>query len=69
MNIGWEIFRTGGAMVVRTVYLRGGRRIVVVDRAKKVRAAIRALAAKGHTPGEITVLIGRPVDFVVALLV
>lgn len=59
MNPRWEIYRTGAAMVIRTVYLKGGRRVVVIDRAKMARSAARMLAASGHSPRQISRLIKR----------
>lgn len=58
MNPRWEMYRTGAAMVVRTIYLKGGRRVAVVDRAKKGRAAARALAASGMAKRDVLRLIG-----------
>lgn len=68
MNPRWEVFRTGGAMIARTIYLRGGRRVVVVDRAKMARGAVRQLAKAGHSPRDISIAMRLPLTVVWALL-
>ena len=64
MNVRWEMFRTGAAMVIRTVRARRGHRVVVVDREMRARHAIAAMAGRGYGAREIATLIGRPVEFV-----
>lgn len=69
MNLRWEAFRAGSGVLVRVVYLRGGRRVVVLDRARRARSAARRLAAAGMPPREIAQQLGRPLSFVTASLV
>lgn len=68
MNPSWELYRTGGLMVTRTLYLKRSRRVVVVDRAKKTRAAVLLLSARGHSPREIGRILGKPSGIVVSIL-
>lgn len=68
MNLRWEAFRAGSGVLVRVVYLRGGRRVVVLDRARRARSAARQMAAMGVPPREIARQLGRPLAFVVASL-
>lgn len=64
MNLRWEAFRTGAALVIRTGRARRGHRFVVIDLDLRARRCVARLAGQGMDAGEIARALGRPVNFV-----
>lgn len=48
MNLREQQYLTGASHLVRVLYLRGGRRVVVLDRIRRRRQAIKRLLEIGH---------------------
>lgn len=48
MNLREQQFLTGASDLVRVLHLRGGRRVIVLDRIRRRRQAIRRLLEAGH---------------------
>ncbi|GHG24415.1 hypothetical protein [Paracoccus aerius] len=47
MNLREQQYLTGASHLVRVLYLRGGRRVVVLDRIRRRRQAIKSLLDTG----------------------
>ena len=64
MNLRWEAFRTGAALVIRTGRARRGHRFVVIDMDLRARRCVARLAGQGMHAREIAVAMNRPLPFV-----
>jgi hypothetical protein len=64
MNPRLELYRRGGGLIVRTLYLKKGRRAFVLDPDRRAKAAARALLAAGRREADVAHAIGRTVAFV-----
>lgn len=64
MNPRLELYRSGSALVINTVYGKKGRRAVVVDAALRARQAAREMAAAGHDVETIARTLHRPRAFI-----
>lgn len=64
MNPRLEIYRRGGGLIVRTIYLPGGRRAYVLDPYRRARAAATALLRRGVGAGAIARSLRRSKGFV-----
>jgi hypothetical protein len=64
MNPRLELYRRGGGLIVRTIYIKGGRRAFVLDPDRRARAAVAALLRQGLKETEVAHSLGRTVDFV-----
>lgn len=47
MNPRLELYRSGAPFLARHIYRGGGRRVAVLDRNRRARAALRAIMASG----------------------
>lgn len=68
MNLREELYVSGGGLIVAHVYPRkGGRRIAVLDEARRTKAAIRACFRAGMTPREAARALDLPAATVIRL--
>ena len=58
MNLREQQFLTGASDLVRVLYLRGGRRVIVLDRIRRRRQAIRRLLEAGYRDIEVARVLG-----------
>ena len=68
MNLAFEKYRAGWGTYVGHIIIPGGRRVAVLDRQRRARAAITALKAQGMAECEIAHALGRPRAFVRTVL-
>ena len=68
MNLRWEAFRTGAALVIRAGRARRGHRFVVIDRDLRARRCVARLASQGMAASDISRALGRPLPFVLGEL-
>lgn len=64
MNPRLELYRSGGGLIVRTIYARRGKRAFVLDPDRRAKAAARALIRSGVGDYAAAHALGRTVDFV-----
>lgn len=64
MNPRLETYRTGAPLIVRTIYFPGGRRVHVLDPARRGKAAVRALLRAGRSDFAISHALCVPLPFV-----
>ena len=64
MNTRLELYRQGGGLIVATIYLKRGRRAVVLDPDRRAKAAARALIRSGLKDTEISHKIGCTLNLV-----
>lgn len=68
MNLREELYVSGGGLIVSHAYPRkGGRRVTVIDPAKRTKAAIRACFRAGMTPRQAARALDLPIRTVVRL--
>lgn len=50
MNLREELYRSGGGLIVAHVYTKKGKRVPVLDPARRTKAAVLKLLLSGLTP-------------------
>lgn len=58
MNTRLALYLSGSAYLARTIYLKGGRRVSVLDRTRRKRIAAHAMRATGFRPHQISAALG-----------
>ncbi len=67
MNVREELYRSGAGLTVAHVYSRKGKRVAVLDPARRAKAAILQLLLSGKTPRETARALDLPLATVCAL--
>lgn len=58
MNTRLALYVAGSAYLSRTIYLKAGRRVVVLDRTRRKRVAAHAMRSLGLRPYQISAALG-----------
>lgn len=67
MNLREELYRSGAGLTVAHVYTKRGRRVPVLDPARRTKAAVLALLLSGLTPRQTARALDIPLATVCAL--